>query len=87
MASAAVVSRLETLVKHTVRVAGVPGLLCIPFAGMALEKCLLRHPRLAARVRSDGAAGAEEAGDVPAGGHTLPSFSVVPVRHVADYFR
>jgi hypothetical protein len=80
-------SRLETLVKHTVRVAGVPGLLCIPFAGMALEKCF--YDTLVSLQGCDPTVQPERRKQetFPAGGHTLPSFSVVPVRHVADYFR
>ena len=32
-------TNLEALVKTTLRYAGVPGLLAIPFCGMAMEKC------------------------------------------------
>ena len=32
-------NKLETLVKTTIKYAGVPGLLAIPFCGMAMEKC------------------------------------------------
>ena len=73
--------------KHTVRVAGVPGLLCIPFAGMALEKCF--YDTLVSLQGCDPTVQPERRKQetFPAGGHTLPSFSVVPVRHVADYFR
>ena len=30
---------LEGVVKNVIKYAGVPGLLCIPFCGMAMEKC------------------------------------------------
>lgn len=65
---------------------GVYGLFCIPFVGLSLEKCFydtaMSLQGISPNVQRDDR---KEEG-FPAGGHMLPSFSLVPVRRVSEYF-
>ena len=80
-------NKLETLVKTTVRYLGVPGLLAIPFCGMAMEKCFY-DTLVSAQGVDPNVQNPDRARETfPAGGHALPSFSLVPVKHIREYFR
>ena len=79
-------NKLETLVTGALRVGGIPALLAIPFLGMSMEKCF--YDTLVSIQGCDPTyVPPEKRGDAfPSGGHALPSFSLVPVRHVSEYF-
>ena len=79
---------LESFVRGVVRVAGVPGLLCVPFVGLSLEKTFY-DTLVSLQGVNPNAQPPSRADDVsfPAGGHALPSFSLVPVKHFREYFR
>jgi len=78
-------NKLETLVTGALRVGGIPALLAIPFLGMSMEKCF--YDTLVSMQGCDPTyVPPERRGDAfPSGGHALPSFSLVPVRHVSEY--
>ena len=79
--------KLEAFVKAVVKSpVGPVGLLAVPFCGMAMEKCFYDTLVSLQGVNPNIQPDTRKMETWPAGGHALPSFSVVPVRHIREYF-
>ena len=79
--------KLESLVKAVVKSPiGPAGLLAVPFCGMAMEKCFYDTLVSLQGVNPNIQPETRKMETYPAGGHALPSFSVVPVKHIREYF-
>jgi len=79
--------KLESLVKAVVKSPiGPVGLLAVPFCGMAMEKCFYDTLVSLQGVNPNIQPETRKMETYPAGGHALPSFSVVPVKHIREYF-
>ena len=79
-------NKLEVLVTGALRYGGIPGLLCLPFLGMSMEKCF--YDTLVSAQGCDPTFVPEDRKNqaFPSGGSAFfPSFSLVPVKHVAEY--
>tara|TARA_B110000977_G_scaffold196645_1_gene277421 strand:- start:16164 stop:16586 length:423 start_codon:yes stop_codon:yes gene_type:complete len=80
-------NKLEVLVTGALRVGGIPALLTIPFLGMSMEKCF--YDTLVSLQGCDPTYVPEEKRNqsFPSGGSQMfPSLSLVPVKHVREYF-
>ena len=79
--------KLEAFVKAVVKSpVGPVGLLAVPFCGMAMEKCFYDTLVSLQGVNPNIQPDTRKMETWPAGGHALPSFSVVPVKHIREYF-
>ena len=79
--------KLEAFVKYVVKSpVGPVGLLAVPFCGMAMEKCFYDTLVSLQGVNPNIQPDTRKMETWPAGGHALPSFSVVPVKHIREYF-